>query len=91
MEQPENLAEEFHRESQHICALILNPEVELVDVAIRVNAMRERCREEAPDQLELFEAIYVGRFNRLWHQWRCVGEDRPPEHDTWPWLEEAFF
>lgn len=65
------LAERLRRESHRICALILNSELEWIDIAIQINQMREMCESEAPEKAELFEALYVGRFNRLWDQWRA--------------------
>ncbi len=65
------LAERLRRESHRICALILNSEFEWIDIAIQINQMREMCESEAPEKAELFEALYVGRFNRLWEQWRA--------------------
>lgn len=64
------LAERFKRDSHRICSLILNSDMEWIDIAIEINRMRELCEIEAPEKLELFEAIYVARFNRLWEQWR---------------------
>lgn len=65
-----SLAEKLKRDSHRICSLILNSELEWIDIAIEINRMRELCETEAPDKLELFEAVYVSRFERLWEQWR---------------------
>jgi hypothetical protein len=64
------LADWLKRESHRVCSLILNSDLEWIDIAIQIGQMRERCATEAPEKLDLFEAVYVGRFNRLWEQWR---------------------
>jgi hypothetical protein len=37
--------------------------------------MRQICEEEAPEKTELFERLYVSRFQRLWDQWRVKGQN----------------
>ena len=64
------LAERLGRESDRICALILYSDLEWIDIAIQINELREWCRSQAPEKIELFEAIYAARFERLWNQWR---------------------
>jgi hypothetical protein len=76
MQQSLTLAETLKRESHRICTLILNSDVEWIDIEIEINRLRELCETRAPEKLELFEAIYVGRFERLWDQWH---DDRPSE------------
>ncbi len=71
------LAERLKRDAHRISALILNSDLPWIDIAIEISRMRERCEEEAPEQAELFEAIYIARFNRLWEQWREEDEDPP--------------
>ena len=68
------LAERLRRDSHRICQLILNSDLDWIDIAIQINAMREMCADEAPEKLELFDALYNSRFMRLWEQWQ---EDRP--------------
>jgi hypothetical protein len=41
-----------------------------VDIAIEIEKMRQFVEEEAPQKIELFERLYVSRFQRLWDQWR---------------------
>ena len=41
-----------------------------MDIAIRIEALREEAQRLFPRKLELFERIYVRRFERLWAQWR---------------------
>ena len=70
------LADWLKRESHRVCSLILNSDLEWIDIAIQIGQMRDRCEAEAPEKMELFEAIYVARFNRLWDQWRhCAQEE----------------
>lgn len=68
------LAERLRRESHRISALILNSDLPWIDIRIQIEAMRAMCEAEAPDKAELFEAIYMSRFERLRAQWR-VGAD----------------
>lgn len=70
-----SLAEQLQRDSHRICSLILNSDLEWIDIAIEIGQMRQICEAAAPDKLELFEAIYVSRFNRLWQQWRPPAAD----------------
>lgn len=79
-----SLAERLKRDSHRICSLILNSDMAWIDIAIEINRMRELCAMEEPDQLDLFEAVYAARFNRLWEQWRLPREEdaagwTPPE------------
>jgi hypothetical protein len=69
-----DLAEFLKRESHRICAMILNSDTPHIDIAIQINELRDRCASEAPEKADLFEAVYVGRFNRLWQQWRETGD-----------------
>lgn len=70
---PRDLAELLKQESHRICAMILGGDYEEIDIAIEIDRLREYCERVAPDKSELFEAVYVGRFRRLWEQFR---EDR---------------
>src|SRR5690348_2555835 len=80
------LAERLQRASHRICSMILNSDLEWIDIAIEINRMRELCEMEAPEKLDLFEAVYVGRFTRLWQQWRLPDE----EGVEWPANERAW-
>ena len=64
------LDERLRRESDRICSLILHSDLEWIDVAIQIEQMREICRRENPEREELFDRLYVRRFQRLWEQWR---------------------
>lgn len=65
-----DLATRLKRSSDRICNLILHSDMEWVDIAIEIEKMRQICEEEAPEKIELFEQLYVSRFQRLWDQWR---------------------
>ena len=67
---PLPIDERLRRESDRICTLILHSDLEWIDVAIQIEQMREICLQEDPSREELFEQIYVRRFQRLWEQWR---------------------
>ena len=67
-------AEEMKRRADRISSLILFSDFPWIDIAIEIENLREFCREEAPEKLELYEHLYVNRFQRLWEQWRV------PEH-----------
>jgi hypothetical protein len=75
MRQPDDpTADTLQRGADRIAALILYSDLPEEDIALEIAALREVCEREAPDRAELFEAVYVGRFRRLWEQWRQVGE-----------------
>lgn len=65
-----DLATRLKRRSNRICNLILHSDMEWVDIAIEIEKMRQLVEEEAPENIELFERLYVSRFQRLWDQWR---------------------
>lgn len=85
-----NLAEQLKRANHKICALILYSDLEWIDIQMEIETMRELCLAEAPDKEELFEAIYLSRYHRLWEQWHW---DRPePPEASWrpkPWTPES--
>lgn len=81
-------AEELRRDADRIYNLILHTDLDWIDIEIQIDVMRERCRARLPEKLALFEAVYAGRFARLWQQWRLDGDtswtwrrrdDEPPE------------
>ncbi len=65
-----DLATRLKRSSNRICNLILYSDMQWVDIAIEIEKMRQLVEEEAPQNIELFERLYVSRFQRLWDQWR---------------------
>jgi hypothetical protein len=76
MAQPtQDLAEFLRRESFRICSMIFNPEFPKADIALQIHQLREYCETAAPEKADLFEAVYVGRFRRLWEQWREADDE----------------
>ena len=66
-------AESFSREADEIVDLILTSDMPKVDVEIRIRSFRERVLAEFPEKAVLFEAVYLGRFRRIWEQFRREG------------------
>mgnify|MGYP006283674581 CR=1 FL=1 len=65
-----SLAERLKRDSHRICALILYSDLPWIDISIQIDRMRQCVLEESPEQIDLFEALYESRFERLRRQWR---------------------
>lgn len=63
----------FRREADRIVSLILYGDMPRVDIEIAIRAFRERVRAVFPEKEELFTALYLGRFRRLWRQFRQEG------------------
>jgi hypothetical protein len=63
-------ADLLRRAADRISSLILYSDYPWVDIAIEIEKLREMVAEEFPDKMELFEHLYVSRFERLWEQWR---------------------
>ncbi len=63
-------AEAFRRSSDRIASLILHSDMPRIDVEIEIESFREEVLAEFPEREELFEAIYLARFKRLWGQFR---------------------
>ena len=76
-ESSQNLGERLTRGSDRIASLILYSDLAWLDIELQINALRELCRDEAPDKVPLFDAIYGQRFVRLWEQWRSSAEAPP--------------
>jgi hypothetical protein len=60
----------FQQQADEISSLILNTDLPRVDVLIRVEALRQEAERRFPRKMDLFDRIYLGRFRRLWSQWR---------------------
>ena len=67
----------FQRDADEITHLIVNTDLPWVDVAIRVQRLRDLCEQAFPGKGFLLEMVYAGRFRRLWRQWRRT----PPDDD----------
>ncbi|MCD6384984.1 hypothetical protein J7M23_04325, partial [Candidatus Sumerlaeota bacterium] len=70
MREHDEFAEQIQRRADRITSLILFSDMPWVDIAIEIQNLREWCARYLPDKLELFDRIYVSRFQRLWTQWR---------------------
>ena len=65
-----DFATELARRADRICNFILFSDLPRIDVDIEIEKLRELCRRCQPNKMELFEHLYVSRFERLWNQWR---------------------
>lgn len=63
-------AEALRRSSDRIVSLILHSDMPRIDVEIEIESFREEVLAEFPDREELFDAIYLARFERIWSQFR---------------------
>ena len=62
--------EEIRRMADRISALIKQSDLPRVDIEIEVRNFREYVLEHFPEKEELFKAIYINRFRRLWEEHR---------------------
>lgn len=60
-------------EADRIVSMILDAGMPRIDIEIAVRSFRSRILEEFPGREELFDALYVGRFRRIWEQFRQGG------------------
>jgi uncharacterized Zn finger protein (UPF0148 family) len=67
---PRRLTRALSKGSDEIVAMILDPDVADVDIAIAIERLRERAEEDFSGTGDLFERIYDARFDRLMAQWR---------------------
>ena len=63
----------YRREADRIVSLILYSDMPRVDIEIAVRAFRRRVLAVFPEKEELFTALYLGRFRRIWRQFRQEG------------------
>jgi hypothetical protein len=68
--QDKNRAAGYRRHADMIVALILHSDMPAIDIEREIEAFRGKVLDTFPDKEDLFEAIYVGRFRRLWEQFR---------------------
>lgn len=73
-------AEAFRLSADRISSLILHSDMPRIDIEIEIESFRRDVLEEFPDKGELFDAIYLKRFERLWSQFR-QGEGGLFEHE----------
>ncbi len=63
-------AKSFSRESDEIVDMILRADMPKIDVENRIRAFRSRVLEAFPEKRELFDGLYLSRFERIWKQFR---------------------
>jgi DNA-directed RNA polymerase subunit RPC12/RpoP len=63
-------ADEIRKMADRISALIKQSDLPRVDIEIEVRNFREYVLEHFPEKEELFKAIYINRFRRLWDEHR---------------------
>ena len=68
--------EALRRFNDRIVNMILHMDLDWIDIEIQISEMRAFCLTHMPEKAELFEMVYVSRFQRIWASWR---EDR----DNW--------
>lgn len=64
------IARGIRLEADRIASLILDGDASRAEVGEAVEALRREVLEVFPDGGELFDAIYLGRFRRMWEQFR---------------------
>ncbi|HEY5133796.1 MAG TPA: hypothetical protein VII85_08945 [Candidatus Krumholzibacteriaceae bacterium] len=63
-------AKEIRAMADHIGGLIKQSDFPRVDVEIEIRNFRQFVLEHFPEKEELFKAIYINRFRRLWDEHR---------------------
>ena len=63
-------AEDLKRQADRICFLIVASDYPDVDIEIEIRNLRRWCAQHLPERVDLFELIYVNRFQRLRDQFR---------------------
>lgn len=62
--------EVLRRQADRITTCILYSDLPFIDICIAVERLRDWVHQHMPDKQELFEMIYIARYNRLWQQFR---------------------
>ena len=65
----------LRRRADRICALILNSEYPMAEVAMERFRLREECERILPEKVWLYDLVYESRFERLIEQWRIPEEE----------------
>ena len=60
-------------EADRIVSMILDADMPRIDIEIAIRSFRSGVLEEFPGREELFDALYLGRFRRIWEQFRQDG------------------
>jgi DNA-directed RNA polymerase subunit RPC12/RpoP len=68
-------AQEIREMADKISSLILQKDIARIDIEIEIKNFRAFVLEHFPEKEELFKAIYINRFRRLWDQFR--GDEGP--------------
>ena len=63
-------AEDLKRKADRICFLIVASDYPDIDIDIEILNLRKWCGRYFPERRNLFEIIYVNRFQRLREQFR---------------------
>ena len=63
-------AEDLQRRADRICSLIVASDYPDIDIDIEIHNLRKWCEKHLPEHRDLFEIIYVNRFQRLREQFR---------------------
>jgi hypothetical protein len=61
---------DFQSWADDIARLIVSTDMPWVDIAIQIERLRTEAERQFPQKLDLFDLIYVHRFQRLRAQWR---------------------
>jgi hypothetical protein len=65
-----DLSEDLKRQADRICFLIVASDYPDVDIDIEIRNLGRWCEMHLPQRRDLFEIIYVNRFQRLREQFR---------------------
>jgi hypothetical protein len=68
----------YRLRADRIASLILHSDMPRIDIEIEIASFRRMVVEEFPEREELFDAVYVGRFKRMWEQFRPDEEPLSP-------------
>ena len=61
---------DFQSCADDIARLIVSTDLPWVDIAIQIERLRAEAERQFPQKMDLFDLIYVHRFQRLRAQWR---------------------
>lgn len=67
----------FQARADRIASQILDERIPWEDIVLRIESLRREAENLFPDRTELFDWIYVRRFERLRRQFRRGGEGPP--------------
>ena len=66
----------FQRKADGISRLIVNTDLPWVDILIEIEKLRREAERLFPQKMDLFDLIYVNRFERMRKQWRLPAGPR---------------